>query len=561
MDKFRFEQLVVRYEREANDSCYGEDAFGWKLGAFLLTLCEADELQKLLGSLDEQLAEQIFDIYLTNIFADSRRVADGALFVALEGESANTEENIQDALGRGAVAIFSFADKEMSLELLDGADAGKVVPKISFPSLAKRLSAMAALFFNARNSANIFGITGTNGKTSCAWMLANAYSGLEQRSAIIGTLGYGFIDGGGANDGASLEQTGFTTPDALETQRILADFAQRRCDVVAMEVSSHALVQGRVAAVDIKTAIFTNLSHDHLDYHSSMEAYGDVKMQLFKMDSVQYAAVNLDDPFAKVLIANLNPSTTYLTYAIDNDKADVRVLASHYDSSGISASIHTPLGELAIQLNLIGQFNLSNALAVIAGLLVNGQPLAQIESVVRLLSSPPGRAQRITLPNDDLVVKSTKRADEEIIAVVDYAHTPDALENILLALKAHCAGTLWCVFGCGGERDKAKRPLMANIAEANADRVIVTRDNSRCEPVETIFDDISKGFSPGFEVIVEPERAQAISKAVLDAKEGDVVLIAGKGHEQYIEEDGKKIPFSDVNHVGDALRQRMERAA
>ena len=527
----------------------------WKLGELLNAFMELEELRTACSVISDKELDLLVNVELRDLCSDSRELVANSLFVALEGQTYRAEENIHEAVNKGALAViaegvtpgFSFYRKACSADR---------IPLIKLPRLHERLSRIASVFLNIKKTMSVFGVTGTNGKTTCAWMLAKAHASFDESAAVVGTLGYGILRTDGDSE---LQSTGMTTPDAVKTQRILAELACLDCSVVAMEVSSHALSQWRVAAVDIKTAIFTNLSHDHLDYHSSMEEYAAAKIKLFKMDSVKYAVINLDDPYAHKFISNLNPRATYLTYSTSDEKADVRALRAEFNIGGIATQIHTPIGELDLNLNLIGRFNLSNALAVIAGLLSNGKTLEQVASVMQVLSPPPGRAQRIGLR--DSAAGEVSIGEEDIVAVVDFAHTPDALKNILQALKEHCVGELWCVFGCGGDRDKLKRAEMARVAELEADRVVVTRDNSRSEDPAEIFADICQGFSADFPVEIEPERKQAINNAVLRAGAGDVVLIAGKGHEQFIDEAGKRIPFLDAEQVRVALELRMGCAA
>lgn len=527
----------------------------WKLGALLNAFMEIEELRTACSAISDKELDLLADVELLDLCSDSRELVAGSLFVALEGQIYRAEDTIVEAVNKGALAVIA-EGVAPRFGFYSNACSADRIPLIKLPRLNERLSRIASIFLNSKKTMDVFGVTGTNGKTTCAWMLAKAHASFDESAAVVGTLGYGLL---GVDGDSELQSTGMTTPDAIKTQRILAELASMDCSVVAMEVSSHALSQWRVAAVDIKTAIFTNLSHDHLDYHSSMDEYAAAKIELFKMNSVKYAVINLDDPYAHRFISSLNPRATYLTYSTGNEKADVRALKAEFNIGGIFAQIHTPIGELDLNLNLIGRFNLSNALAVIAGLLSNGKTLEQIAVAIQLLSPPPGRAQRIGLRKSTAGEVSV--GEEDIVAVVDFAHTPDALKNILRALKEHCVGELWCVFGCGGDRDKLKRAEMARVAELEADRVVVTRDNSRSEDPAAIFADICQGFSADFPVEIEPERKQAICNAVLGAGAGDVVLIAGKGHEQFIDEAGKRIPFLDAEQVRLALELRMGRAA
>lgn len=533
---------------------YGSNDFYWRLGDYLLALFGEAELEQMLANSEQgsERAKEFLNIQIHNLSADSRELDRGSLFISLAGESFDYRENILSAIDAGASAIFQEQLENGGAQL--GLSQQGEIPVIQISQLKQRLGEFAACFFNETVQPRVVAVTGTNGKTSCAWMMANAASRLQERSAVVGTLGWGVLSGEQAAQG--LTHTGYTTPNALEVQRIMAELAVQDCDVVAMEVSSHALSQWRVAAVDIQTAIFTNLSHDHLDYHGTMDAYANAKLSLFEMPSVKQAVINLDDSYAQHFINRLNPEANYLTYGIESEKADVRVLEASFTAEGIEARVLTPLGELELTLDLIGRFNLSNALAVVAGLLVNERSLVEIQQALAGLAPPPGRAQRIhTKASED------DEAGEDIVAVVDFAHTPDALENILRSLKEHCAGQLWCVFGCGGDRDQEKRGVMAGVAENSADQIVVTRDNSRSEKPEKIIADICSGFTGRSTVTIESVREDAIEYAITRAQSGDVVLIAGKGHEEYIEEGGVKTPFSDAEHVRKALQLRMESAA
>ena len=570
----QYQQVMTAYSQsKLPQQNYGAAGFGWRLGDFLLNLFDSRSLEAAFSECDKSGLKKLLDIKIENISADSRDLGAGSLFMAVSGKTYSSSQNIADAVANGAIAVIAESDSEqkVSLDYAAGANSNGLVPVILVGSLKQKLSEFARCFFSVADIPNIIGVTGTNGKTSCAWMLAQAVAKLEQTTAVVGTLGYGkisvdqevidkeSIDKAVNKKTDALQKTGYTTPNAVEVQRIIAELALAGCDVIAMEISSHALSQWRVAAVDIKTAIFTNISHDHLDYHNTLDEYAEAKASLFKMGSVRRAVINVDDTYAPLFIASLDPEVTYLTYGVDSERADVRVLDARFDIEGIHANVLTPLGELDLSLNLIGRFNLSNALAVIAGLLINGKTLSEVKRALEGITPPPGRAQRISAAKVNGF--GDKQVSEDIVAVVDFAHTPDALKNILISLKDHCAAKLWCVFGCGGDRDKAKRAEMAKVAESIADKVVVTRDNSRSEAPASIIDDICAGFSKATEVMIESDRDQAIKRAILEAGAGDVVLIAGKGHEDYIEESGRRIPFLDSEHVSAALQTRMERAA
>lgn len=369
---------------------------------------------------------------------------------------------------------------------------------------------------------DVIGVTGTNGKTSCSRLLAQAFDLLGEQAAVIGTLGAGFL--------SACEQTGCTTPDMLTIHRYIRQFADAGAKHVVMEVSSHGLDQGRVEGVPFDTAVFTNLTRDHLDYHGTMEAYAAAKEKLFTSWSLRHGVVNADDAFGRVLIQKYQHRMNMVSYGAGQMISLARAGATAY---GYTLDVSVAGTIITVQSQLLGQFNISNLLAVIAVLYAQSVSLADIVNVVGRLSPVPGRLETIMLPHKPL-------------CVVDYAHTPDALQKALVACREFAPGQVYCVFGCGGDRDKGKRPLMAKIAEAYADYSIVTLDNPRTESPSTILSDIQQGFSRCAPVEIIADRKQAIQYALGKAKEGDVVLVAGKGHETYQIIGEERIPFSDV---------------
>lgn len=488
----------------------------------------------------------IAGLTIAGLTIDSREVKKGYLFAAVKGLQFHGKDFIEQAIANGAVAI-----------LIDSAEAlppiAATVAVIKLPDMEQYLSQIAGNFY-AQPSYNmpVIGITGTNGKTTCSQLLAQSFACLNVSCGVMGTLGYGVIDkhkmDRGENLHSALTETGMTTTDPITSQAICADLLEQGADVIAMEVSSHGLSQFRVANIFIRTAVFTNLSHDHLDYHGSMAEYGAAKAKLFAMPSVSSAVINIDDAFAPNLIQELQPNVELVTYSLEQltvgsipSSAHFSVKAVVASGQGIEAILVTPEGEYPIKTTLVGQFNLSNLLAVIATLYVNRYPLNSIISILPRLKAVAGRMEMI--PNNTGVQ-----------VVIDYAHTPDALQNALAALAAHAKGKLWCVFGCGGDRDREKRPQMAAIAEAMADRVVLTSDNPRTESSVQIFADIEAGFSTPREVIVD--RASAINYAISHAQLDDIVLIAGKGHEDYQIIGERRFPFSDHNEARLSLRRR-----
>jgi UDP-N-acetylmuramoyl-L-alanyl-D-glutamate--2,6-diaminopimelate ligase len=409
------------------------------------------------------------------------------------------------------------------------AEAG--VPVITIDKLRDKTGAIAARFFGEPSkSLDLIGVTGTNGKTSTVQLIAQALAFLGRKPATVGTLGAGM-------HGAVIEGER-TTPDAISMQALLAGFRDAGASHVAMEVSSHALEQGRVNALAFDVAVFTNLTRDHLDYHGTMEAYGAAKAKLFAFEGLRAAVINIDDPFGIKLAKGLGEGiaklrTTMAGESTDKD-AEVRADIIVTSAKGLSFNLNTPWGMRTVRSALLGRFNVANLLAVAAVLGALGEPFDRIHAALEALEPVNGRMSR--LGGDG----------RKPLVVIDYSHTPDALKQALLALRSHTKGKLICVFGAGGDRDQGKRPIMAAIAERLADVVIVTDDNPRTEDGDTIVAQIMDGFAHRDTVLVERDRAQAIALALADAKADDVVLIAGKGHETYQEGPQGKLPFDDL---------------
>ena len=486
---------------------------------------------RLLGDLiDEALPADYAALSVTGLATDSRAVVAGDLFFALNGLTVDGRNFIGDAVKRGAVAVFAEAD--------DGFAIAKqsATPVIALPDLTQKLSGIAGRFYhNPSDQMNVVGITGTNGKTSCSHLVASLADSIGQPSAVIGTLGFGVYQA----DGVKLEETGLTTPDAVKLQACMKTLHDKGCQVVATEVSSHALAQFRAEAVHFKVAVLTNLSRDHLDFHQDMASYADAKRRLFFLDAVDAAVINIDDAFGRQLATELPAHLSLLTYSTKTN-ADIYVRNAHYGLDAITADVFTPQGNGVIRIPLIGEFNLSNALAALAAMLASGANLADLLAAFSQVSSVQGRMEIVT---DD------KGAQANKTAVVDYAHTPQALELALTALRPHSQQRLWCVFGCGGDRDHGKRAEMGRIAKAHADSVVVTSDNPRTEPAEEIIDDILLGIDDMHNVNVEPDREAAIAFAIAQANAGDVILVAGKGHEQVQIIGDMRLPFSDADVV------------
>ncbi|MFZ0871209.1 MAG: UDP-N-acetylmuramoyl-L-alanyl-D-glutamate--2,6-diaminopimelate ligase [Rhodanobacter sp.] len=487
--------------------------------------------QLLLGIADVQVAETpgANRIVVSGLTLDSRQVRRGDAFFALRGLHGHGIEFAANAVQRGAQVVLAEAPA-VETEPLN-------VPLLWIDDLHTQVGEIAARFYDRpAESLRVIGITGTNGKTSCVQLLAQALTFLGHRAATIGTLGAGLY--------GQLREGERTTPDAVTVQGLLADFRDAGASHVAMEVSSHALEQGRVAAVDFELAAFTNLTRDHLDYHGSMEAYGAAKAKLFAWPGLQAAVINIDDAFGRELASQLPVGVKALRLSMSDDP-DAEIAASNIitSSEGLAFQLRTPWGTHALSSHLLGRFNVANLLTVVACLGALGESFERIVAAIETLQPVNGRMSRLggqhRLP----------------LVVVDYAHTPDALEQTLTALRAHCAGRLICVFGCGGERDAGKRPLMGEIAARMADIAIVTDDNPRGEDGDVIVAQIVAGMGAARSMAVERDRAVAIGHALKLAQSGDVVLIAGKGHETYQEGAAGKRPFDDLAVAHAALEQ------
>ncbi|MGA6098692.1 UDP-N-acetylmuramoyl-L-alanyl-D-glutamate--2,6-diaminopimelate ligase [Stutzerimonas marianensis] len=456
---------------------------------------------------------------------DSRKVRPGDLFLAVPGLQQDGRAHIADAISRGAAAVAYEAAGAGEMNV----SGARLVP---VQRLAEQLSAIAGRFYGEPSrSLHLAGVTGTNGKTTVTFLIAQALDRLGERCGIIGTLGTGFH--------GELALGRHTTPDAIGVQATLAALRKQGARAAAMEVSSHGLSQGRVAALAFDVAVFTNLSRDHLDYHGSMEAYGEAKASLFEMPGLRCRVLNLDDPFGRAL-ATKEAESRLITYSLEDPSAYLYCADARLDDDGLHARLVTPQGERSLRSTLLGRFNVSNVLAAIGALLGMDYPLDEILAAMPLLEGPEGRMQR--LGGGDLP-----------LVVVDYAHTPDALEKVLDALRPHARGRLLCLFGCGGERDRGKRALMAQVAERLADDVVVTDDNPRGEDPLRILDDIRAGFVDPDKVRFIPGRAAAIADCIAASSHDDVVLLAGKGHEDYQEIKGDRLPFSDIEQATIAL--------
>ncbi|MGA8277064.1 MAG: UDP-N-acetylmuramoyl-L-alanyl-D-glutamate--2,6-diaminopimelate ligase [Rhodanobacteraceae bacterium] len=469
-------------------------------------------------------------VVVSGLASDASRVHPGDAFVALRGIHHHGFTFAPQALASGASAIL--AEPPMIQ-----APAFASSPVIWIDDLRARIGPIASRFFGDPSAAlRIIGVTGTNGKTSIVQLLAQALAGCGRRVASIGTLGAGLQ--------GDIRAGRHTTPDAISVQALLAEFRAGGASHVAMEVSSHALDQGRVNGVAFDVAVFTNLTRDHLDYHGSMQAYGAAKRRLFAWPGLDTAVINADDAFGDELVAAIAPDVALIRYGIERADVEVCAQAVRTRASGIDFRLVTPWGEGDIATHLLGRFNVANLLAVVACLGRLGLSFEEICAALCALTPVTGRMHR--LGGDSAAP----------LVVVDYAHTPDALEQALRSLRAHCAGRLICVFGCGGERDAGKRPQMGVIAETLADCIIVTDDNPRGESGDAIVAEIVAGLARPENARVERDRGRAITLAVGMAVAGDVVLVAGKGHESYQEIAGVKRPFDDARVARSVLEAR-----
>jgi UDP-N-acetylmuramoyl-L-alanyl-D-glutamate--2,6-diaminopimelate ligase len=485
------------------------------------------------------------NIRVQDIKLDSREVEPGDLFVALAGEEVDGATFIDKAVVRGAVAVVVEADR--SSEFADCA-----VPLIGVNNVRDRLGELADRFFlHPSQQLCVVGITGTNGKTSCCQYIAQSLQAANIPCGVIGTLGWGEL--------GALQNTGNTTPDVISVHRMLAHFVAAKHQVVAMEVSSHGLDQQRVSGVRFDTAVFTNLSRDHLDYHQTMKSYAQSKRQLFEFPGLKHAVLNVDDTFGEQvyqqLRANQASDLQVLGFGFNpetetENKHATDVCGSHIQLSvdGIRARISSPWGEGILSSSLLGRFNLSNLLAVFSVLCLQGMSMDKALAVIASLSTAPGRMERYS-------------GDGLPVVVVDYAHTPDALMVALAALREVSDQQLICVFGCGGDRDRGKRAQMGEVAERFSDQVIITNDNPRSEPEERIVEDILAGMTRPLSRRICKDRAAAIQMAVDMAAANDVVLVAGKGHENYQQVAGLRRAFCDAEQVKQALQFKARKLA
>lgn len=505
-----------------------------------MTMTAPEQSRPTLRALTEGIVDvaAAHDRPVKGLSLDSRRVRAGDLFFAAPGTRQHGREFIDAAIAAGAVAVL-VEDEAMPSASLRG-----TVPVIAVPGLGSRVGEIAARFFGDPSARlKVIGVTGTNGKTTVSNVIAQALNRIAATKpcGVIGTLGTGFP--------GALEVDGSTTPDPVTLQQQLAQMRDRSARSVAMEVSSHALDQSRVAGVRFAAAAFTNLTRDHLDYHGSMESYGAAKRGLFLKPDLGAAVVNVDDPFGVSLLETLPAGVPAYACTLGTVQPAGRATVLRgsevsVSRMGIGMTVTSAGRELRLRAALLGRFNAANLLLAFATIAALGVSWDEAGEALRGVIGVPGRMEAFQTGEDSPLV------------LVDYAHTPDGLRHVLQSARELCRGRLWCVFGCGGNRDPGKRPVMGAVAAELADNIIVTSDNPRDEDPAAIIARIVEGVPAPVPVVTEADRARAVASAILGAHGEDVVVVAGKGHEEYQEIRGERLPMSDRALVLAALRER-----
>ncbi|MES2997873.1 MAG: UDP-N-acetylmuramoyl-L-alanyl-D-glutamate--2,6-diaminopimelate ligase [Pseudomonadota bacterium] len=486
-------------------------------------------LHQLLVGIDNNKVGCAYDPIITGLCQDSRQLKPGDLFFAYPGRQWDGRDFISEVLEKGAAAVLFEANGQLI-------HPSSNIPIIAIANLSAYLGLIAARFYgHPSQHIPVIGITGTNGKTSCTHFLAQCLQQLHQPCGVIGTLGNGLYE--------HVKPGLLTTPDAIELQQLLAEMLAQNAKTIFMEVSSHRLAQQRLQGTEFYIAAFTNLTRDHLDYHGSMENYAQAKRSFFALPGVHQAVLNADDPYGQAWLSELAGQLPMTAYSITKPKPALahipHVTVKRYEchSQGLHAEVTTPWGDITIENPyLIGTFNLSNLLLVATVLKLLHFSLSDIARVISGIQGVTGRLQAFHAPHHARVV-------------IDYAHTPDALRQVLAALRVHHGGSLYCVLGCGGDRDRGKRALMAKVVEQYADYIVLTNDNPRFEDPEQIIQDIQQGLSGNKPVYIEQDRRLAIRYAIQKADTEDVILVAGKGHEAYQLIAGIKYPMSDLIEV------------
>ncbi|MEZ8094942.1 UDP-N-acetylmuramoyl-L-alanyl-D-glutamate--2,6-diaminopimelate ligase [Photobacterium swingsii] len=475
------------------------------------------------------LNDDISTLTPSSFTLDSRAVVNGSLFAAVKGHQVDGRRFIDKAIAQGAIAVLAEADGE--------AEHGEVriqqaVPVIYFSQLNLHLSAIAKVFYQQPDEQlKLVAVTGTNGKTTISQILAQWAELVGYRSGVMGTTGNGLL--------SNLVPAANTTGSAIEIQHVLADLHQQGASFAAMEVSSHGLVQGRVKALHFAASIFTNLSRDHLDYHGDMANYAAAKQTLFTEHHAGVAVINMDDDVGRQWLTALPSAvavTTQASIAAKHQGPSLWLTDVAYSTQGVTLSFDSSWGAGSFTAPLVGSFNVMNIMLALATLLATGHDLDRLIATAPQLKAVIGRMEVF------------QKADKPLM-VVDYAHTPDALEKALQALQVHCDGKLWCIFGCGGDRDTGKRPMMAAIAEQHADQIILTDDNPRSENPESIMNDMTAGLVNADQAHLIHDRFGACQYAITHANPQDIVLVAGKGHEDYQILADRTIHYSDRETV------------
>jgi UDP-N-acetylmuramoyl-L-alanyl-D-glutamate--2,6-diaminopimelate ligase len=476
---------------------------------------------------------EALDAEVKGIVTNSHACKPGDLFMGMPGTRVDGGDFWTSAIAAGAIAA-----------IVSPTAAQKHDPQsscvIPYPDMVQACALISAAFYgNPAKILKLVGVTGTNGKTTTSHLIEFFLNQAQQPTGLLGTL-YARWQGH--------QQTAIhTTPFALELQQQLAEAVQAGCKTLVMEVSSHALDQGRVLACPFEVSVFTNLTQDHLDYHKDLEDYFGAKALLFNADYLKgLAVVNLDDSYGRRLIESA--AGKVWSYSVEDATADLWMSDLVYESEGVKGVLHTPKGTISFQSPLVGQFNLSNLLAAAGAALHMGVNLETIAQSLPQFAGVPGRMEQVQI-----------KPDQDISVLVDYAHTPDSLENMLRAARPFIPGRMICVFGCGGDRDRTKRPQMGAIAATLSDWAVVTSDNPRTEDPERILQDVVAGIPESVNTTVIGDRAAAIRTAILEARPGDGVLIAGKGHEDYQILGTEKVHFDDREQARDALEQRFKR--
>ncbi|MDX2504068.1 MAG: UDP-N-acetylmuramoyl-L-alanyl-D-glutamate--2,6-diaminopimelate ligase [Gammaproteobacteria bacterium] len=546
-----------------------------------------NHLQTLLDGFVDFRGVENCELVFKGLSLNSKKVHEQYLFLACAGSSARTSAGKKnkpqhgiayagEAINRGANCVAWEPTHELgSMPASCVVKSGPDVPLIRVAVLHEKVGEIAARFYrHPSRSLDVIGVTGTNGKTSTAHFIAQLVHAMDAKNntdkcAVIGTLGNGIY--------GELEKSTHTTPDAVTLQALVADFQSQQAGTLVMEVSSHALAQGRVNGIEFDTAIFTNLSRDHLDYHGDMKSYADEKLKLFQFPSLKHIVVNQDDEFSRDIIESVHSQSSrkkidIVSYSRSDTTADYYAQNICLNREGISFTLcvsentfpeHKSQVNYQIDSHLVGDFNIENLLAAVAVLNQRNYKINDIVSAISKVTTVPGRMEKIVIEHstghstEHSTGHSTEQSDEQIVSmndqlpliVVDYAHTPDALDKGLKALRAHTKGKLVCLFGCGGDRDRGKRALMAQVAEAQADSIMVTSDNPRTESAEQIISEILAGFKNMNKILTETDREQAIKRTLQSINADDVLLIAGKGHEDYQEINGERFPFSDKSCV------------